>query len=246
MAAVYEWRITDLGNGQFGCIWISENGKDEFGEMYRVWVDPTNLDAVATAVFKYDANSLFNLECPEDDAWYSRILFYWKRMGSPVSTARPLAMRHLGSHGQKLDSRMMSETVASSLLRPRRIRQRMQRSSMSKERIYELLDEINAIHEAGHAVVTILVGVSLGCVELVHPSQDVGDEFGRCYRGITTDSETEVLIKFAGVGAELIHRNKGEKWSSPFASSGRGDWQAAKPYLDANGTIAGRQSKCKV
>jgi len=120
---------------------------------------------------------------------------------------------------------------------------------MSKERIYELLDEINAIHEAGHAVVTILVGVSLGCVELVHPSQDVGDEFGRCYRGITTDSETEVLIKFAGVGAELIHRNKGEKWSSPFASSGRGDWQAAKPYLDANGDnrrAAVKSAKSKV
>jgi hypothetical protein len=76
-------------------------------------------------------------------------------------------------------------------------------------KVYELLDEVNAIHEAGHAVMALLLGVPLGYVQLNHPSYDGGNGFGCCARGDATNCEAEVLIKFSGVGAELIHRKLG-------------------------------------
>jgi hypothetical protein len=81
---LYQWKITDLGNGQYGHIWITENGKDEFGKLYKIYVDPYNIDAIADDVFKYEAQKFFDLEITEDDAWYGRILLLWKRLGSPV------------------------------------------------------------------------------------------------------------------------------------------------------------------
>lgn len=81
---LYEWKISDLGNGQYGYIWVAENGKDEVGNLYKIYVDPYNIDATADDVFKYEAQKFFNLEITEDDAWYRRVLLLWKRLGSPV------------------------------------------------------------------------------------------------------------------------------------------------------------------
>jgi hypothetical protein len=86
-------------------------------------------------------------------------------------------------------------------------------------------DKCNAIHEAGHAVMALLLGVPLCRVWL---SED-NDGFGGCAH-LIRDCETEVLIKFAGAGAELILRGFGG-WSILFASSGRGDWREAQFYL---------------
>ena len=80
---LYQWKITDLGNGQYGYIWITENGKDESGKLYKIYVDPYNIDATADDVFKYEAQKFFDLEVTEDDTWYGRILLLWKRLGSP-------------------------------------------------------------------------------------------------------------------------------------------------------------------
>ena len=91
---LYEWKITDLGNNQYGYIWIAENGKDEFGPVYRVYADPENYDRW---IGKCDwlegsmvSNIIDSMECPEehnqyqsDPSWYRRILFYWRRLGSP-------------------------------------------------------------------------------------------------------------------------------------------------------------------
>ena len=81
---LYEWKITDLGNGEYGYIWITDNGKDEFGNIYIIYVDSYNIDATAGDVFKYEAQRFFDLEITEDDGWYGRILLLWKRLGSPV------------------------------------------------------------------------------------------------------------------------------------------------------------------
>jgi hypothetical protein len=91
---LYEWKITDLGNGQYGYIWIAENGKDEFGTIYKVWVDPENNDRWIGNCDWLEGNMVSNIiasmECPEehnqyqlDPSWYRRILFYWRRLGSP-------------------------------------------------------------------------------------------------------------------------------------------------------------------
>jgi hypothetical protein len=113
----------------------------------------------------------------------------------------------------------------------------------------EHLDEYNAIHEAGHAVVTLLLGVFLDCVRLMtHPRED-GNGHGRCARGNTKDSEDEVLIKFAGVGAELIHGNKGMQWSWLFRGTGKSDWNGAQSYLSdigGNRRAVVRNAKLKV
>lgn len=66
---------------------------------------------------------------------------------------------------------------------------------MTNDEFYELLDEYNAIHEAGHAVMTLLLGVSLGYVQLMtHPREDENG-FGRTARREAGTPESEVLIK---------------------------------------------------
>jgi hypothetical protein len=88
---VYEWKISDLDNGQHGYIWITEDGKDEFGPFYSVFIDPANHDAIGAWIGEYRGcnkadlwNMLGNLEVSEDDPDYSRIMFYWRKLGSPV------------------------------------------------------------------------------------------------------------------------------------------------------------------
>jgi hypothetical protein len=94
MATLFEWRITDKGNGEYWYIWVEENGKDEFGPVYRVYADPENNDSWIGNCDWLEGNMVGNImtgmECPEefsenqrDPSWYHRILFYWKRIGSP-------------------------------------------------------------------------------------------------------------------------------------------------------------------
>lgn len=91
-------------------------------------------------------------------------------------------------------------------------------------------DEINAIHKAGYAVVALVLGVPVLTVWM----EADGDPFGGCCRAQAQDSKSEVLIKFAGVGAELIFREF-RGWSLLFTSSGRGDWLEAQAYLNSIG-----------
>ena len=94
MTTVYEWRITDKGNGEYGYIWIAEDGKDDFGAFYKVIVDPENHDRWIGNCDWFEGSMVSNImtgmECPEefsqyqrDLSWYRRILFYWRRLGSP-------------------------------------------------------------------------------------------------------------------------------------------------------------------
>jgi hypothetical protein len=91
---LYEWKITDKGNGEHGYIWIAEVGKDDFGAIYKVFVDPENNDRWIGKCDWLEGNMISNImdgiECPEefnqyqfDPSWYRRILFYWRRLGSP-------------------------------------------------------------------------------------------------------------------------------------------------------------------
>lgn len=94
MATVYEWRITDKGNGEYGYVWIAEAGKDDFGPVYKIFVDPENNDKWIGRCDWLEGSMISNIiagmECPEEfseyqrnPSWYRRILFYWRRLGSP-------------------------------------------------------------------------------------------------------------------------------------------------------------------
>lgn len=91
---VFEWKITDLGNGEYGFIWIAEVGKDDFGTIYRVWVDSENYDKCIGKCDWLEGNMvgdiIASMECPEehnqdqrDPSWCRRIVWYWRRLGSP-------------------------------------------------------------------------------------------------------------------------------------------------------------------
>ena len=91
---LYEWKITDKNNGEFGHIWIVKDGEDEFGPVYRVYADPENNDRwIGNCDWlepSVASNMMSGMECPEefneyqrDPSWYRRILFYWRRLGSP-------------------------------------------------------------------------------------------------------------------------------------------------------------------
>jgi hypothetical protein len=103
---------------------------------------------------------------------------------------------------------------------------------MDTDNYFQRLDRLNAIHEAGHAVMTLLTSTPLGCVSLGPP--DVSGNFGGNRRAICEDPACEVVIRFAGVGAELIERNE-NCWSFLFRSSGRSDWKGAQSYIGLQG-----------
>ena len=103
---------------------------------------------------------------------------------------------------------------------------------MDLTELKQKLEIINSLHEAGHAVVTILVGTQLLQVQLHAPNWD--DDFGYCMRGQAPDDMSELLIRFAGEGAELVHLND-KCWSFLFRSSGRGDWKDASSYIERIG-----------
>jgi hypothetical protein len=89
---LFEWKITDLGNGRYGYLWIDLHQHDDECRKYRcgsseylprVIIDPNDLYGDFEHWSKVDGgNNLANLEIPED--WknrYGRILGYWHNMG---------------------------------------------------------------------------------------------------------------------------------------------------------------------
>ena len=97
---------------------------------------------------------------------------------------------------------------------------------MDLKELKQRLEILDSLHEASHAVMALLVGASVVEVRL--------RDSKLCQRGPAHDDLSEVLIKFAGVGGELIHFND-EDWSFRFRSSGRGDWRDAGPYIERIG-----------
>jgi hypothetical protein len=92
---IYEWKITDLGNGRYGYLWITLHQHDDQCRKYRcgsseylprVIIDPCDLYGDFEHWSKVDGgNNLANLEIPEDwKNWYGRILGYWHNMGCLV------------------------------------------------------------------------------------------------------------------------------------------------------------------
>jgi len=93
---LFEWRITDLGKGEYGYIWIAEAGKDDFGPIVRVYADPQNYNEWIGRCDWLEGNIIGNIiagmECPEEfnqyqhpPTVYNRILFYWRhRLGAPT------------------------------------------------------------------------------------------------------------------------------------------------------------------
>lgn len=92
---IYEWKITDLGNGRYGYLWIFSHRHDDECRKYRcgdpedllrVVIDPNDLYGDFNYWSVVDGgNNLANLEIPEDwNNYYDRILTYWNKLGSPV------------------------------------------------------------------------------------------------------------------------------------------------------------------
>jgi hypothetical protein len=99
--------------------------------------------------------------------------------------------------------------------------------------LLELVDRINALHEAGYAVMVVLTGGTVGFVRTVTSADTPGD-FGCTYSSGPSASEKRLVVVLAGVGAELIART-GWSWLAAFRSAGRGDWQSAQSLLDEIG-----------
>ena len=82
---LFEWKITDLGNGEFGHVWISRD--EEYSRSYRIFVDPTNVyghfDYWAKVEDRY--NTLGNCELPSEWFGYKRILAFWQSIGAPIA-----------------------------------------------------------------------------------------------------------------------------------------------------------------
>jgi hypothetical protein len=91
---LFEWKITDLGDGEYGYIWISVDGKDTFGNIYRVFIDPYDRQAILGCTY-IDGNMRSNIadamEAHEEPCcewhhpatYYGRILHYWRSLGCP-------------------------------------------------------------------------------------------------------------------------------------------------------------------
>jgi hypothetical protein len=129
---VFEWKITDIGNGQYGFIWIAEAGKDDFGSTYKVSVDPKNYDRWIGKCDWLEGNMISNIitsmESPEEhdsisltQAGTAASSSFGVVSAHPASTASHLVTRRRGSHGSKLDSRKKNATASLPIPRkPRR------------------------------------------------------------------------------------------------------------------------------
>jgi len=106
-------------------------------------------------------------------------------------------------------------------------------SSKALDDLYTTLDELDSIHEAAHAVLTVaLMGASFHCVELPYPTS-AGSGGGRSRRFDRGDDSTALIIGMAGAGAEILHRpDIGWSWTSRFQSSARGDWKLAQEKIN--------------
>lgn len=97
--------------------------------------------------------------------------------------------------------------------------------------VNQILDEVHAIHEAGHAVLALMLG---GTVESIQFHDDYAwngsAAVARCFVS-HNDPEAEALINLAGAGAEILFRDNCT-WSQVLESTGRGDWKKAKEAID--------------
>lgn len=98
------------------------------------------------------------------------------------------------------------------------------------QELLEKIDELNAIHEAGHAVMAALTSTLIHTVVSPMPTLDDHDRFGYVLRSLSANEWSEVLIGLAGPGAEVIHRQNAT-WTDVFRSAGRRDWRRAQRRL---------------
>ncbi len=94
------------------------------------------------------------------------------------------------------------------------------------------MEEINAYHEAGHALLAILVGARVRYVTLEPDKDDGPDRFAEIQVEWPLDQfpakqmqEKMVLVALAGPVAEMIHT--GEPYHPGFPEEWSADWQAA-------------------
>lgn len=94
------------------------------------------------------------------------------------------------------------------------------------------MEEINAYHEAGHALLAILVGARVRHVTIEPDKDDGPDRFAEIQvewpLDLFTGKEIRkkmVLVALAGPVAEMIHT--GEPYHPGFQEEWAGDWQAA-------------------
>jgi hypothetical protein len=111
-----------------------------------------------------------------------------------------------------------------------------------RQRNRELLDELNRIHEAGHAVVAVRLGVEVFEVFSPFPSSTEYD-LGGCARSSNVSDEDDLLIRFAGAGAEVIFRKV--SWTMAFRSAAGGDWKASQEVIDELALLEPRKQVVK-
>jgi hypothetical protein len=82
---IFEWKITDLGDGEFGYIWIAAPSRSATNDRERIFIDPCNVDGDTDYWLDHDPHVLFNCEFVKGEKCYELILAYWHSIGSPVA-----------------------------------------------------------------------------------------------------------------------------------------------------------------
>jgi hypothetical protein len=82
---LYEWRITELGDGEYGYIWIAEPPQYATNDRKRIFIDPFNVDGDTDYCLEQDPHVLFNCEFVKGEKCYVLILSYWHSIGSRVA-----------------------------------------------------------------------------------------------------------------------------------------------------------------
>lgn len=104
---------------------------------------------------------------------------------------------------------------------------------MKRDDFYAILDEMNSIHEAGHAVITYVLDAGFIDVMINDPADERWG-IGRSLRCGAVNTKDELTIILAGAGAELMHMQSqqlGSTWSERFRSAARKDWKEAQNHI---------------
>ncbi|QDU77448.1 ATP-dependent zinc metalloprotease FtsH [Bremerella volcania] len=108
------------------------------------------------------------------------------------------------------------------------------------------MEEINAYHEAGHALLAIVVGARVRHVSLIPEWDDGADRFAEIQVEWPIDQFTTrelhqkmIMVALAGPVAEMIHT--GEPYHPGFIGEWASDWQAA--WQSAERFISDRQKR---